>query len=115
MADNKSQSTPQDKPNKKTLSPEELKRYYDLMEAQDLLELEIRHKDFFLRLTRKRPAGAVAPPAAGAVPPPAAPAAKAQIPEEQNQFHSIASPLAGVFYRAPSPKSDAFVKEGDKV
>ncbi len=27
----------------------------------------------------------------------------------------ITSPIVGTFYRAPSPKSDAYVKEGDKV
>src|SRR5687767_9661017 len=91
------------------------------MQAQDLLELEIRDKDFYLRLSRQKPAQAVpvmhampAPhPAAHAAP--AKPAAAKEPPPEQNQFHSVASPLAGVFYRAPSPQSAAFVKEGDKV
>lgn len=104
---------------KKSLGPEELQHYYDLMMSEDLLELEIREKDFYLRLSRQKPHHAPAPVAAYAPPPaqaaaaPAKPAAPAA--PEQNQFHSVASPLAGVFYRSPSPQSQAFVKEGDRV
>jgi acetyl-CoA carboxylase biotin carboxyl carrier protein len=83
------------------------------MVSQDLLELEIREGDFYLRLARQRPqsgpVSAYVPPAAIAVP------ATPQPTLEQNQFHSVASPLAGIFYRSSSPKSAPFVKEGDKV
>jgi acetyl-CoA carboxylase biotin carboxyl carrier protein len=109
-----SDAKPAGKNSKRVLGPAELQPYYDLMVAQDLTELEIREKDFFVRLSRQS-AGAApvyysAPPAA-----PAAPAALPEPPPEQNQFHSVASPLAGVFYRSPSPTSEPFVKAGDKV
>ena len=103
------------------LGPDELKKYHDLMQAQDLLELEIRDKDFYLRLSRQKPAPllqaypflqGMAPLAPAAPTPSAAPE---PVSEEQNQFHSIASPLAGILYRSPSPQSAPFVKEGDKV
>ncbi len=94
----------------------DLQRYYDLMVAEDLLELEIREGDFYLKLSRQKPM-VVAAALPGAVShAPAAPASAApQVPPEQNQFHSIASPLAGVYYRSPSPASPPFVKEGDTV
>ncbi len=102
------------------LGPDELKKYHDLMVSQDLLELEVKDGDFHLRLSRGKPASAAqvvyqsAAPAAGpAAAPAAAPAPAA--PDEGNQFHSIAAPLAGMFYRSASPASPPFVKEGDKV
>src|SRR5688500_6213813 len=103
---------------KKLLGPEELQHYYDLMLSEDLLELEIREKDFYLRLSRQKPhvvhAAPVMHAAPAAAPAPAAKPAAAPAPEA-TPGNSIPSPLAGVFYRAPSPQSDAFVKEGDRV
>ncbi len=113
MSDSKS---PSDKNGKKPSLPAEFKPYYDLMVSEDLQELEVRDKDFFLRLARQKPAQFLqAAPAVQAHPAPAKPAAKPDVPPEQNQFHSIASPLAGMFYRSPSPQSPSFVKEGDNV
>jgi len=101
-------------------NPEELKKYHELMVSQDLLELEVKEGDFHLRLSRGRTVAA-----AEAVSP--APAALAPVrgaggsdggsgaPPEESGRHTVASPLAGVFYRSPSPTSAAFVKEGDKV
>jgi len=97
------------------LSPSEsLKKYYELMQTNDLQELEVKDGNLFVRLSRRKsppllPAHFMA--AAAALPTEALP----QVPPEQNQFHSIASPLAGVFYRSPSPASDPFAKEGDKA
>ncbi|MBF0543902.1 MAG: acetyl-CoA carboxylase biotin carboxyl carrier protein [Candidatus Riflebacteria bacterium] len=34
---------------------------------------------------------------------------------EDEKFHKILSPMVGTFYRAPSPSSPAYVKEGDVV
>ncbi len=34
---------------------------------------------------------------------------------EENNFHKINSPMAGTFYRAPSPTSPPFVNEGEHV
>ncbi|TCS96387.1 acetyl-CoA carboxylase biotin carboxyl carrier protein [Hazenella coriacea] len=34
---------------------------------------------------------------------------------EDDQLHKIVSPMVGTFYRAPSPDSDPYVKEGDKI
>lgn len=34
---------------------------------------------------------------------------------EDDQLHKIVSPMVGTFYRAPSPDSDPYVKEGDQI
>ncbi len=38
-----------------------------------------------------------------------------KLKEEIDDYHYITSPIVGTFYRAPSPTSDPFVKEGDHV
>jgi acetyl-CoA carboxylase biotin carboxyl carrier protein len=35
--------------------------------------------------------------------------------EAETKHHKIVSPMAGTFYRAPSPTSEPFCKEGDSV
>ncbi len=88
---------------------------YDLMLEKNLDALEIKDEDFRLKLTR-RLSSAAAPhshspallPLAGGTTAAPAEAAPSQVP-------SIETPLAGVFYRASSPTSAPFVKEGDAV
>ena len=97
------------------LNPDDLKKFHDLMVSQDLLELEVKDGDFHLRLSREKPAPAMVPVPSGGSPETTETAAPAAPDEEPNPLHSIASPLAGIFYRSPSPTSPPFVKEGDKV
>ncbi len=97
--------------------PDALQKYYALMRERDLSELEIRDGDFYLKLSRAVPAAA---PAVWHVPAPVAPhapvaAAPAPATPAKPSGHPVASPLAGVFYRSPSPSAPPFVKEGDKV
>jgi len=99
-------------------APQDLQSLYDLMVEEGLDTLEYKSADTRIRLDR-RPTQtvSVAPthrtpshrsssdhsrPVAAAVP--AAETADA-----------ITTPLAGVFYRTPSPTSPPFVKEGDTV
>ncbi|RKY84611.1 acetyl-CoA carboxylase biotin carboxyl carrier protein, partial [candidate division KSB1 bacterium] len=35
--------------------------------------------------------------------------------EKENSYYEIKSPMVGTFYRAPSPDSEPYVKEGDRV
>ncbi len=96
--------------------PDALRRYYDLMRERDLSELEIREGDFYLKLSRAVPGVSHGAPAAVPVVasvPVAVP--KAPAAPVAPTGHPVASPLAGVFYRAPGPNTPAFVKEGDKV
>ena len=45
----------------------------------------------------------------------AAGAAAEAVPEEENNYFVIKSPMVGTFYRAASPTSDPLVEEGDQV
>ncbi len=47
--------------------------------------------------------------------PAAAKPEKAPPPVPQKSYHKILSPMAGTFYRAPSPNSPPYVNEGDVV
>lgn len=93
----------------------ELERYYEIMRAHDLTELEIKEGDRYIKLSRATPtvtvvsaASAVAPVASVHVP-------AAPTPPSKSPHHPVTSPLAGMFYRSPGPSAPPFVKEGDKV
>ncbi|PIP83477.1 MAG: acetyl-CoA carboxylase, biotin carboxyl carrier protein [Elusimicrobia bacterium CG_4_9_14_3_um_filter_62_55] len=105
----------------------DLQELYGFMQANGLQSLELDRKDYYVRLVRKGHAtmpvgvpvavaqGAVAAaPAAAAAPsgPPAAANAADGLPANCVE---IKSPMMGVFYRASSPSSPPFVKEGDRV
>jgi acetyl-CoA carboxylase biotin carboxyl carrier protein len=92
--------------------PEDLKRYHDIMVEQGLLELEVREKGFYLRLAR-RSAVPAAPVVVDIAPAAPAPAAATAAPVREGT--AVLSPLAGTFYRSPSPQSPPFVKEGGTV
>lgn len=42
-------------------------------------------------------------------------APKAPEAEPKHNYQSVVSPMTGTFYRAPSPSSEPFIKEGDSV
>lgn len=93
---------------------ERVEELLELMAEQNLLEIEISDGDSQLKLSKNiyvptAPAARVphAAPAAPSASKPAAAPAETGTP--------IKSPLAGVFYRAPSPSAPSFVKEGDVV
>lgn len=89
---------------------EQVKDLYDLMLSEHLEELEIKEGDFYLYLKRKGKKSA-APHQQVVVP--AAEAAESAQPAACGE--TIQSPITGVFYRAPSPSSPPFAKEGDIV
>jgi acetyl-CoA carboxylase biotin carboxyl carrier protein len=105
-----------------------LKEVYAFMTANGLDAVEVTHEGEHVKLVRRKAqtvsvpvpvavpvgavaAGAAAVPAGGAAAPaasvPASPALPAGTP--------IKSPMMGIFYRASSPSSPPFCKEGDKV
>ena len=98
---------------------EQLKELYELMLEKNLDALELKDEDFRVKLTRR-----LAGPPPGAVLHSAAPLqraaqvsepAESDIPVVTADVPSILTPLAGVFYRASSPTSVPFVREGDVV
>ena len=98
---------------------EKIEKLIDIMKANDLVEVEIKHGDDKILLKRAS-ASAAAYPVVGSpasVSAPAAPAAgPAPQPEAKEQsLEVIKSPIVGTFYVKPSPDSEPFVEVGSKV
>lgn len=90
-------------------SAEKITELYNFMLEQKLEEIELKNKTFYLKLKRRTGKvlkAAVYHHAAGTAAP---------VPEPVMQGTPIKSPLNGTFYRAASPQSQPFVKEGDVV
>ena len=68
--------------------------------ASDVTEFQYQGRDIRVRLLR-RPALQVQAAPAGATQQPAA------------DLYALTAPLTGVFYAAPSPQADSYVREGD--
>ncbi|HEV2834691.1 MAG TPA: acetyl-CoA carboxylase biotin carboxyl carrier protein [Pyrinomonadaceae bacterium] len=121
---------------KTSVNMDELRELIALLRENGLAELELEREDFRVRLRREgasgdhsqgvpaatpAPAAAPAPashsdsaPSAGSRPShPAAPATTAAS-EDQN-LHTITSPIVGTFYRSASPTAEPFVKIGSNV
>lgn len=102
-----------------TVVLEKLKSFYSFMKDNGLDALELEEKDFSLRMVRRknpvsRPVAVPVPMAAGGVPLPATAAPVYGEPPLPAGIR-IKSPMMGIFYRAPTPSSPPFVKEGDSV
>lgn len=111
---------------------ETLRGFADLMEERGLTRIKLEEPDLTLELEREG-AGATQPPAWPAFPPampaawPAAPAAAPAAPATTEpvaptapaQIASgateVCAPMVGVFYVAPSPGAEPFVRVGSKV
>lgn len=83
------------------------------MDAEGLHELEVWDGTNKVKLVRHSAATSVVRHEAVHIPAPAKKAAKAQKIEDLG--HPVKSPLAGIFYRSPSPSAPTFTKEGDSV
>lgn len=101
-----------------------LKAIYGFMTENNLETLELDEEGTHVKMVRRRAAGPVQIPVpvpvmtAGAAP--AAPAAAhSQAPAQPEAAPAntvaIKSTMMGIFYRAPTPSSPPFVKEGDAV
>ena len=99
---------------------EQVQKFYQFMNANKLEVVEFSKDETFIKLVRKHnqsvqpipifAAHAPVQPAAGAASKAQAPAAP-QAPEGE----TIKAPMSGIFYRAPSPSSPPYVREGDTV
>ncbi|MBM3293439.1 MAG: acetyl-CoA carboxylase biotin carboxyl carrier protein [Candidatus Aminicenantes bacterium] len=87
---------------------EEINKIIRLLEDRNLAEFELEIEDFKIKI-RKNPPVIAVPPAASATP------GLGGDFETGGDFHMIASPMVGTFYRAPSPASPPFVEVGDIV
>ena len=104
--------------NDETTLQERVSSLYELMKSEKLEELEVKDQDLHVYLRRKskvpkQSAAAVQTAAQAAV------AAAAQAVETAAPVatadNTVKSPITGTFYRAPSPASPPFSKEGDVV
>jgi acetyl-CoA carboxylase biotin carboxyl carrier protein len=94
--------------------------YYELMKTENLEELEIKDRDFYIYLKRKSKNAPVMQvqyqmPVAPAAPRVQAAAEEPASSADKPKGESIKSPIIGTLYRAPSPTSSPFVKEDDIV
>ena len=99
---------------------EEIKELAQLLKQNDLSALEIHEGDSHIRMERTVTAAAPAvEETAAAAPIPAAPSGPAQdAPGAGVAFTpavEINSPLGGVFYAAPSPEAEPYVRVGKRV
>ena len=99
---------------------ERLKSIYQFMTDHGLKTLELEEEDRKVRLVRRgaQPAPSaqlVAAPAGGAPAPAAGAPAPAPSAGGPAGATGVKAPMMGIFYRAPSPSSPPFVKDGETV
>jgi acetyl-CoA carboxylase biotin carboxyl carrier protein len=98
----------------------EINKIIKLLEDRNLAEFELEIEGFKIKIRKNNPASispAPAPPAASFSIPStesAAPSPDLET-EAKGNAHLVASPIVGIFYRAPSPNAPSFVEVGDAV
>jgi acetyl-CoA carboxylase biotin carboxyl carrier protein len=97
---------------------DQVQKFYQFMNSNKLEVIEFSKDSTYIKLVRKHnnavhqipvfaPAAHAAAPAAGK------PAARTAAPAVGGE--TIKAPMSGIFYRAPSPSSPPYVREGDSV
>ncbi len=92
---------------------DDVKALAEILSKSDLTSLSYKEGDLEIHIER---AAAYPPPAKSEAAAPAAPIADDA--EQQNDFnnmHELKAPMVGVFYAAPAPDAEPFVKVGDHV
>jgi acetyl-CoA carboxylase biotin carboxyl carrier protein len=103
------------------MTPDDLSKLLDLVQAHDLAELELEDGTFRLRVKRGGPhvVTHVVPAApvqsASAAPASVAPAGVPTPPEEGAELAIVKSPIVGTFYRSAEPGTAPFASVGDQV
>ncbi|MBM3960887.1 MAG: acetyl-CoA carboxylase biotin carboxyl carrier protein [Planctomycetes bacterium] len=124
--DSSKKSSPSSKPAAAQDRLGQLERLIELMEAKDVVEVELEEGATRWRVRRKEPAAAVSYAAPAAMAMPAMPLAHVApapagaglvagggAPEPKGEVYK--SPMLGTFYRAASPEAEPFCKVGDRV
>ena len=100
------------------MSQREIRRLADLLRDYGLTEVEVERDGVRIRL-RREPAPVAAPATAAASAAPAAiagtSAATPGTSASEAHLLTIQAPMVGTFYRAPSPDTQPFVRDGDRV
>lgn len=89
------------------------------LEEHGLQEIEVQQGDLRVRVSaattvEAQPQAVVQAPPAPAGPQPQAPA-EPEAPQAAASGVPVLSPMAGIFFRQPSPDADTFCEEGDRV
>ncbi len=95
------------------------KELMDLIGADDVQEVEIE-RGFFgrgrIRIVRaSQPASIVQMPAAPASAEAREPQAERVVSEDDGRYHTLRSPMVGMFYQSPNPDAPPYATEGDEV
>jgi len=85
-----------------------IKKLIELVEESGISELEVRSGDESVRIARPVP-GTDAVAAASA------PVESARSPRSAGSDHAVKAPMAGVFYAAPEPGAEPYVRVGQSV
>jgi len=107
------------------LELKDIRAIIDLMKKNDLAVFKLEKEGFKLELEAHRPPPsyvsvlpahqAVAGASSGGSVAPASPAPPAEAAIPEPSLKEIVSPMVGTFYRAPSPDSAPYIKEGQEV
>jgi len=92
-----------------------IRKLAGLLEETGLGEIEIEEGDSKIRVARGGTSVSYAAPAPMAGPAPSAAAAAPAVEDMSSHPGAVTSPMVGVCYLSPDPKSDAFCNEGDTV
>lgn len=87
----------------------------DLLEAEGLQEIEVQQGELRIRVRARDLAPGMAPAALPVVTVGAAPQAPTPTQAPIPAGLPVPAPMAGIFYRQPSPDADPFIEEGDRV
>ncbi len=100
------------------------KELIDLIGADDVQEVEIERKLFgrgrirIVRASQQAPiVQTLAAPPASASAPVDAPESSAEdaVSEDDGRYHTLRSPMVGMFYQSPNPDAPPYATEGDEV
>ena len=98
------------------------KELIDLIGADDVEEVEIERKLFgrgrirIVRASQQAPiVQTLAAPPASASAPVDVPKTEDAISEDDGGYHTLRSPMVGMFYQSPNPEAPPYATEGDEV
>jgi len=96
-----------------------VKQFYDFMKNQNLEVVEYSKEDTYIKLVRKHIPASQPVHVISAKEEPASAnshSVRNAVPKKNTESgDGIKAPLAGIFYRAPSPSSPPYVRDGDSV
>lgn len=106
---------------KSKIDYKELLKLIDLMEERNLAHFELEVEGLKISISKEQlledkvKGMPTTEQASGPDVSPAEPSPESEVPEDENGFHIVTSPMVGTFYRSSDPSSPPFVEQGDSV